>query len=122
MKSTVLAACVGMLLAIAPALAQNAPPGNPTNTGFMAQQSLRRSVRSAVTPERRDTVGPAWVSERRHPRRRPSCSPRQALSSRLQAASLPAGSPLPLVPPGGRGLRLRPACAHQRLPDVPPSG
>jgi hypothetical protein len=38
MKSTVLAACVGMLLAIAPALAQNAPPGNPTNTGFMAQQ------------------------------------------------------------------------------------
>jgi hypothetical protein len=27
-----------MLLAIAPALAQNAPPGNPTNTGFMAQQ------------------------------------------------------------------------------------
>ena len=38
MKSTALAACVGMLLAIAPALAQNAPPGNPTNTGFMAQQ------------------------------------------------------------------------------------
>jgi sporulation protein YlmC with PRC-barrel domain len=37
MKNTALAACVGMML-IAPALAQNAPPGNPTNTGFMAQQ------------------------------------------------------------------------------------
>jgi sporulation protein YlmC with PRC-barrel domain len=38
MKSTALAACIGMLVVIAPALAQNAPPGNPTNTGFMAQQ------------------------------------------------------------------------------------
>jgi PRC-barrel domain len=38
MKSTALAACLGMLVVIAPALAQNAPPGNPTNTGFMAQQ------------------------------------------------------------------------------------
>jgi hypothetical protein len=38
MKNTALVACVGMVLAIAPALAQNAPPGNPTNTGFMAQQ------------------------------------------------------------------------------------
>ena len=42
MKSTVLAACVGTLLAIAPALAHNAPPGNPTNTGFMAQQPRDR--------------------------------------------------------------------------------
>ena len=39
MKSTALAACVGMMLVvIAPALAQDAPHGNPTNTGFMAQQ------------------------------------------------------------------------------------
>jgi hypothetical protein len=30
MKNTALAACVGTMLAIAPALAQNAPPGNPT--------------------------------------------------------------------------------------------
>ena len=55
------------------------------------RSSLRRSVRSAVTPERGDAVGPTWVRERRHPRSRPLCSPRQALSSRLQAASLPAG-------------------------------
>jgi hypothetical protein len=38
MKSTALAACVVTLLSIVPALSQNAPPGNPTNTGFMAQQ------------------------------------------------------------------------------------
>src|SRR6476659_7546185 len=38
MKKSALAACVVTLLSIAPALAQNAPPGNPTNTGFMAQQ------------------------------------------------------------------------------------
>jgi hypothetical protein len=35
---TTLLACVALLLAVAPALPQNAPPGNPTNTGFMAQQ------------------------------------------------------------------------------------
>jgi hypothetical protein len=33
-----LAACVVTLLSVAPALSQNAPPGNPTNTGFMAQR------------------------------------------------------------------------------------
>jgi len=73
-------------------------------------------------PERGDAVGPAWLRERRQPRRRPPCSPRQALSSRLQAASLPAGSPLPLVPPGERGLRLLHACPCGRLPDATPSG
>ena len=38
MKKSALVACVAMLLAIAPALSQNAAPGNPANTGFMAQQ------------------------------------------------------------------------------------
>ena len=38
MKNSALAACVVMMLFIAPALSQNAPPGNPTNTGFLAQQ------------------------------------------------------------------------------------
>ena len=38
MKKSALVACVVTLLSIAPALSQNAPPGNPTNTGFMAQQ------------------------------------------------------------------------------------
>jgi hypothetical protein len=38
MKTTALVACVAILLAIPPALSQNAAPGNPTNTGFMAQQ------------------------------------------------------------------------------------
>jgi hypothetical protein len=33
-----LAACVVTLLSVASALSQNAPPGNPTNTGFMGQQ------------------------------------------------------------------------------------
>jgi hypothetical protein len=38
MNKLALAACVVTLLSVAPALSQNAPPGNPTNTGFMAQQ------------------------------------------------------------------------------------
>ena len=38
MKTTALVACVAMLLVIPPALSQNAAPGNPTITGFMAQQ------------------------------------------------------------------------------------
>ena len=38
MKKSALVACIAMLLAIEPALSQNAAPGNPTNTGFMAQQ------------------------------------------------------------------------------------
>jgi len=38
MKTTALVACVAILLAIPPALSQNAAPGNPINTGFMAQQ------------------------------------------------------------------------------------
>ena len=38
MNKLALAACVVTLLFVAPALSQNAPPGNPTNTGFMAQQ------------------------------------------------------------------------------------
>jgi hypothetical protein len=42
MKTTALVACVAMLVAVAPALSQNAAPGNPTNTGFMAQQPSDR--------------------------------------------------------------------------------
>ena len=38
MNKLAFAACVVTLLSVAPALSQNAPPGNPTNTGFMAQQ------------------------------------------------------------------------------------
>jgi hypothetical protein len=38
MNKLALAACVVTLLSVAPALSQNAPPGNPTNTGFMGQQ------------------------------------------------------------------------------------
>ena len=38
MKTTALVASVAILLAIPPALSQNAAPRNPTNTGFMAQQ------------------------------------------------------------------------------------
>jgi hypothetical protein len=37
-KNSALVACIAMQLAIQPALSQNAPPGNPINTGFMAQQ------------------------------------------------------------------------------------
>jgi len=37
-KSTALAASMLMFVSVGPALSQNAPPGNPTNTGFMAQQ------------------------------------------------------------------------------------
>jgi hypothetical protein len=38
LKNSALVACIAMQLAIQPALSQNAPPGNPINTGFMAQQ------------------------------------------------------------------------------------
>src|SRR5260370_7057090 len=38
MNKLALGAWVVTLLSVAPALSQNAPPGNPTNTGFMAQQ------------------------------------------------------------------------------------
>ena len=38
MKSTALAASILIFVSVGPALSQNAPPGNPTNTGFMAQQ------------------------------------------------------------------------------------
>jgi hypothetical protein len=38
MIKTASVACVAMLLAVSPALPQNAAPGNPTDTGFMAQQ------------------------------------------------------------------------------------
>jgi hypothetical protein len=38
MNKLAFAACIVTLLSVAPALSQNAPPGNPTNTGFMAQQ------------------------------------------------------------------------------------
>jgi PRC-barrel domain len=37
-KSTVLAASMLIFVSVWPALSQNAPPGNPTKTGFMAQQ------------------------------------------------------------------------------------
>jgi PRC-barrel domain len=33
---------IALLMAISPALPQNAPPGNPTDTGFLAQQSSDR--------------------------------------------------------------------------------
>jgi hypothetical protein len=39
MKQIALAACVSMLLATGPAISQDAAPGNPTNTGFVAQQA-----------------------------------------------------------------------------------
>src|SRR4051812_15257438 len=38
MRNVALVVCVTMLLATTSALAQNAAPGNPTNTGFVAQQ------------------------------------------------------------------------------------
>jgi PRC-barrel domain len=37
-KSTALAASMLVFVSVGAALSQNAPPGNPTNTGFMAQQ------------------------------------------------------------------------------------
>ena len=65
-------------------------------------------MRSAVTPERRDAVGPTWVSEQRHPRSRPPCS------RRLLGTLLPAGSSVPLLPLRECGLRLLPAGARPR--------
>ena len=38
MNKLALAACVVTLLSVAPALSQNVAPGNPGNTGFVAQQ------------------------------------------------------------------------------------
>src|SRR4051812_3197864 len=38
MKRTALAACLITVLSVGSVLSQNAPPGNPINTGFMAQQ------------------------------------------------------------------------------------
>ena len=72
-------------------------------------------MRSAVTPERRDAVGPTWVSEQRHPRRRPPCSRRQDLLPAPPGhAPLPAGSSVPLLPLRECGLRLLPAGARPR--------
>ena len=38
LKTISAVACVAISLAVSPAISQNAAPGNPTNTGFMAQQ------------------------------------------------------------------------------------
>ena len=61
------------------------------------RSSLRRSVRSAGTPERGDAVGPTWVSEWRQPRSRPPFFPRQVLSS---------------APPGCFPASQVPCCCH----------
>ena len=86
------------------------------------RSSLRRSVRSAGTPERGDAVGPAWVSERRQPRRRPPRSPHQALSSRLQPASLLAGVPCCCCHCASAACACSQRAPCPRLPDAPPSG
>src|ERR1044071_1561502 len=60
-KSTALAASMVIFLSVGPALPQNAPPGNPVNTGFMAQQPndrlASRLVGLSIQNNGNETIG-----------------------------------------------------------------
>jgi hypothetical protein len=61
MKRWVIAVGVAFLLACGAAFAQNAPPGNPTDTGFMAQQPqdrlASRLVGLSIQNNANETIG-----------------------------------------------------------------